>query len=180
MVLVLDGAYAEFADAYDGGVALVDRMPNIVMTRTFSKLYGLGGLRIGWGYADTEIIGVLNRIRPPFNLSQTQLATAEAAVRDRDFVARCLRINREQRSRMVRALREMGLECDDSHTNFVLPRFASPAQADACEEHLRGQGILVRKVGGYKIPEGLRITVGDASACDRVLTAVGAFLEGDR
>ena len=177
VVLVLDGAYAEFADGYDGGVSLVDKHPNAVMTRTFSKLYGLGGLRIGWGYASDEIIGVLNRLRPPFNLSLTQLATAEAAVRDRAYAAHCVALNAEQRARMVAGLRALGLACDDSETNFVLPRVSSPAQADACEAALRGQGILVRKVGGYGLPDALRITVGDEAGCTRVLDAVAGFLK---
>lgn len=176
VLLVLDGAYAEFADGYDGGVSLVDAHANAVMTRTFSKLYGLGGLRIGWGYASLEIIDVLNRIRPPFNLSFTQLATAEAAVRDRDYAAHCLAVNTVQRARMVAGLRGMGLACDDSETNFVLPRFASQTQAEACEAALRAQGILVRKVAGYGLPNALRITVGDEEGCTRVLDAIAGFM----
>ena len=89
-LLVLDGAYAEFVEGYDGGVGLIDSRTNVFMTRTFSKLYGLGGLRIGWGYGPREIIDVLNRIRGPFNLSEPQMAAAIAAVRDRDHAARCL------------------------------------------------------------------------------------------
>ena len=100
-ILVLDGAYAEFAPGYDGGAALVDRRANVVMTRTFSKAYGLGGLRVGYGYAPRAIIDVLNRIRGPFNLSGVALAGAEAAVGDRAWVAECLRVNASERARMV-------------------------------------------------------------------------------
>ena len=78
-LLVLDGAYAEFSDGYDGGLSLIEARDNVVMTRTFSKIYGLGGLRIGWGYGPGPVIGVLNRVRGPFNLSNVQMEVAEAA-----------------------------------------------------------------------------------------------------
>ena len=97
-ILVLDGAYAEYVEAYDGGKALIEARDNVVMTRTFSKVYGLGGLRIGWGYGPKTIIDVLNRIRGPFNLSTTQLDVAEAAVRDQDHVVRCRSENTRMRS----------------------------------------------------------------------------------
>ena len=88
-MLVIDGAYAEYVDGYDGGASLVETRENVVMTRTFSKLYGLGGLRVGWGYAPEQVIDVINRIRGPFNLSQAALVTAEAAVRDTAWAEKC-------------------------------------------------------------------------------------------
>ncbi|ROU03543.1 histidinol-phosphate transaminase [Histidinibacterium lentulum] len=171
-LLVLDGAYAEYAEGYDGGAALAGTRGNVVMTRTFSKLYGLGGLRVGWGYAEAEIIGVLNRVRGPFNLSGPALAAAEAAVNDRAFAERTLAENARLRARMVAELRAMGLGCDESHANFVLARFAAPEAALACEAHLRGEGIIVRKTANYGLPEALRITVGTEADCDRVLSAI--------
>ncbi len=174
-ILVLDGAYTEFAEGYDGGVALVEARGNVIMTRTFSKAYGLGGLRIGWGYAQAGMIEVLNRIRQPFNLSQTQLATAEAAVRDRDWLARVVGDTIRNRGWLVEALRAAGVAVDDSHANFVLARFASEAEAAACDAALRADGIIVRRVGGYGFPEGLRITVGEDSACRRVAHVIGQF-----
>ena len=176
-ILVLDGAYAEFAGSYDGGAALIDRRDNVVMTRTFSKLYGLGGLRIGWGYGRQEVIDVLNRIRGPFNLSNTQLETAEAAVRDRVWAGFCATENARLRIWLADELRALGLGVDEPHANFVLPRFASQTAAEACEAHLRGQGILVRKVAGYNLPDALRITVGDQPACRRVVDAIRSFME---
>ncbi len=177
VLLVLDGAYAEFAEGYDGGASLVDARENVVMTRTFSKLYGLGGLRIGWGYGPKAIIDVLNRIRGPFNLSSAQLAAAEAALEDTAHVERCLSENARMRSWLTEALRGMGLQCDDSHANFVLARFGSESEADGAEERLRADGILVRKVASYKLPECLRITVGDEAGCRRVVSVLGAFRE---
>lgn len=172
VLLVLDGAYAEFADGFDGGAALVEAHDNVLMTRTFSKAYGLGGLRIGWGYGPQAIIDVLNRVRQPFNLSPTQLATAEAAVRDRDWLDKVVGNNTRNRAWLVNALRDAGVECDDSHANFVLARFASEDEAAGCDAALREDGIIVRRVGGYGFPEGLRITVGDESACRRVVHAI--------
>ncbi len=174
-LLVLDGAYAEFFDGYDGGASLVDAHSNVVMTRTFSKLYGLGGLRVGWAYATQEVIDVLNRVRGPFNLSTVALAGAEAAMRDREFVDKCLVSNAQQRVRLVGGLNQLGIACDDSHANFVLGRFESEDEAIAADEHLKSAGILVRMVKGYGFPEALRITVGAPDDVSRVLAALAEF-----
>lgn len=174
-LLVLDGAYAEFADGYDGGAALVDKRDNVVMTRTFSKAYGLGGLRVGYGYGPQHVIDTLNRIRGPFNLSGLALAGAEAAVRDRDWVAMCIRVNTDERARLTGALRQLGIACDDSFANFVLARFADEAEADAADAHLKSQGIIVRAPKSYGLPQCLRITVGRPEDNDRVLAALASF-----
>ncbi len=174
-ILVLDGAYAEYVEGYDGGLALIEARSNVVMTRTFSKIYGLGGLRIGWGYGPKQIIDVLNRIRGPFNLSTTQLEVAEAAVRDQDFVNRCRGENARMRSWLAGALAELGVPSDTSMANFVLARFASEDEAVACDTFLQGQGLIVRRVGGYNLPHCLRITVGDEASCRRVAHAVAQF-----
>ncbi len=174
-ILVLDGAYAEFVDGFDGGLALVEKRANVVMTRTFSKIYGLGGLRIGWGYGPKEIIDVLNRIRGPFNLSNTQLETAEAAVRDQDHVARCRVENSRMRHWLALALAELGIPSDTSMTNFILARFASQEEAEACDLFLQKQGLIVRRVASYKLPQCLRITIGDESSCRRVAHAIAQF-----
>jgi len=174
-ILVLDGAYAEYVEGYDGGAALATTRPNVFMTRTFSKIYGLGGLRIGWGYGPRAIIDVLNRIRGPFNLSNTQLEAAEAAVRDQDWVNRCRSENARMRVWLAQALAELGVPSDTAMANFVLARFADAAEAESCDAFLRGQGLIVRRVAGYKLPHCLRITVGDESACRRVAHAVGQW-----
>jgi histidinol-phosphate aminotransferase len=174
-ILVLDGAYAEFVDGYDGGASLVNARENVVMTRTFSKIYGLGGLRVGWGYGPQAIIDVLNRIRGPFNLSNTQLDVAEAAVRDQDYVARCRSENTKMRHWLALALAELGVPSDTSMANFILARFASPEEAEACDLFLQSQGLIVRRVTSYKLPHCLRITVGDEAGCRRVAHAIGQF-----
>lgn len=175
VIFVHDGAYTEFAGDFDGGVSLVNRFPNVIMTRTFSKIYGLGGLRIGWGYADRDMIDVLNRIRQPFNLSEVQMATAIAAVRDQDFIKRCASENEKWRAWMTNALRQMGVDCDESFANFVLARFASKDEAEACHAALKADGIIVRPVAGYGLPECLRITIGEEAACRRVIHVIATF-----
>jgi histidinol-phosphate aminotransferase len=177
-LLVLDGAYAEYVEGYDGGAALVDARQNVVMTRTFSKIYGLGGLRIGWGYGPQHVIDVLNRVRGPFNVSQAALNAAEAAVRDTAYVEHCRAENARWRGWMADALAEMGVPSDVSCANFVLARFASADEALACNAYLNTQGLLVRPVANYKLPNCLRITVGDESSCRRVVHAVRQFKEG--
>ncbi|WP_415401955.1 histidinol-phosphate transaminase [Tateyamaria sp. SN3-11] len=172
VILVIDGAYVEFAVGYDGGISLARNRANVLVTRTFSKIYGLGGLRIGWGYGAQGMIDVMTRIRQPFNLSVVQLAAAEAAVRDTDWLETCIALNTEQRARLTGALRQLGLACDDSHANFVLARANTVEDADAAEAALNANGILIRRVAGYGFPEGLRITVGTAEQTGRVIAAL--------
>lgn len=176
-VVVLDGAYTEYAEGYDGGAALAKGRPNVLMTRTFSKIYGLGGLRIGWGYGDRWLIEVMTRLRQPFNLSGIQLAAAEAAVRDRAWVETCAALNAGQRARLRGALGQLGLAVDESHTNFLLARFESEAAAVAAHAGLLDDGIIVRRVTGYGFPEGLRITVGDVDQTTRVIDSLSRWRE---
>ncbi len=174
-LLVVDGAYAEYVPDFDGHADLVAGRDNVVMTRTFSKIYGLGGLRIGWGYGPDHVIGVLGRLRGPFNLSTAALMAAEAAVEDRDHLEFCRAENIRNREALAAGLAAAGVASDQSEANFVLARFADAAEAEACDDALRAAGILVRRVSGYGFPEALRITVGDAAACKRVVDCVAAF-----
>lgn len=176
-LLVLDGAYAEYVEGYDAGAALIESRQNVVMTRTFSKIYGLGGLRIGWGYGPAHVMDVLARVRGPFNLSSSALAAAEAAVRDVAYVDHCRAENARCRTWLADALAEIGVPSDVSLANFVLARFTSQAEAEACDTYLQSQGLIVRRVAGYKLPTCLRITVGDESACRRVVHAIRQFKE---
>lgn len=179
-LLVQDGAYAEFAEGFDGGISLVEEFPNVIMTRTFSKIHGLGGLRIGWGYARREVIDVLNRLRQPFNLSNAQMAAAEAAIRDTAFTARCASENARLRRWMREQLVQMGVNCDESQANFLLARFADTDQARACDAALRAEGIIVRPVASYGLPDALRITVGDEAGCRRVIGVISDFIASQR
>ncbi len=174
-LLVLDGAYAEYVEGFDGGAGFVESRDNVVMTRTFSKIHGLGGLRVGWGYGPAHVIEVLNRLRGPFNLSTPQLQAAEAAVRDTDHVARCRAENARLRAWLAGALKELDVPSDPSHANFILARFSDRQEAEACNAFLRSRGIILRPVAGYGLPAALRITVGDEASCRRVVHAVAQF-----
>ena len=179
-LLVIDSAYAEYAADYDGGARLVRMRENVVMTRTFSKIYGLGGMRVGWGYGPKDVIGVLNRIRQPFNLSNVALAAAETAVRDQAWVTKCRDANTRLRAWLAEALASHGVPSDTSMTNFILARFASAEEATGCNAYLQSQGVIVRPVAGYGLPEALRITVGDEASCRRVAHLIGLYKAGER
>jgi len=176
-LLVLDGAYAEFVDGYDGGRGLIEHRNNVMMTRTFSKIYGLGGLRVGWGYGPAEIIGVLNRLRGPFNVTSASLAAAEAAVRDQEHMAHCQSENRKWRAWLRETLDELGIASDEAHGNFLLARFNSIQAADNADEFLKKSGIIVRKVAGYGLPECLRITVGKEESNRLLIAQLSRFME---
>ncbi len=177
-LMVLDGAYAEYVEGYDAGLALIESRENVVMTRTFSKIYGLGGLRVGWGYGPACVIDVLNRLRGPFNVTAGGLAAAESAVLDGAHMFYCRAENAKWRDWMQAKLAAIGLPSDPSHTNFILPRFASEAQADAADACLRNNGLIIRAVKGYGLPHCLRITVGDEQTCRLLVAVVTEFMKG--
>ena len=177
-LLVLDGAYVDYIEDYDGGAKLVETRKNIFMTRTFSKLYGLGGMRVGWGYGHKSVIDNLNRIRGPFNLSSPALAAAEAAVKDQRYVEKCRSENNRLRSWLAKALNECGIMSDPSMGNFILARFKNEEEAENCDEFFKSKGLIVRPVGGYKLPHCLRISIGDEKSCHRVADAVKQFKAG--
>ena len=174
-LLVLDGAYAEYVEGFDAGLSVMETRDNVFMTRTFSKIYGLGGLRIGWGYGPLEIVETLNRIRGPFNLSGPALKAAHAAVRDVAYTERCRVQNAKWRDWLAEALDALGVPSDPSECNFILARFASPQEAQACDAYLKSRGLIVRMVAGYNLPNCLRITIGDEASCRRVAAAVAEF-----
>ncbi|MCF6304273.1 MAG: histidinol-phosphate transaminase [Rhodobacteraceae bacterium] len=179
-LLVLDGAYAEFVPGFDGHAALVTARDNVVMTRTFSKIYGLGGARVGWGFGPDHVIDALNRVRGPFNISAAGLKAAEAAVQDTQYTAMCQQENAKWRDWLVAELAALGVACDPSHTNFILPRFADPKTAMACDAYLAKHGLIVRNVAGYGLPEFLRISIGDEIGCRAVAGRIGEFMKGAR
>ncbi len=181
VILVIDSAYAEFvtADDYDSGLTLVNENDNVIMTRTFSKIFGLGGLRIGWAYGPAHIVDVLNRLRMPFNVSTAAQAAAIAALADRDHFDRAVALNTGMRARMTAALTAAGLVIPPSQGNFVLARFpGGVAQAEAADAFLKSRGIIVRRMGGYGLPDCLRVTVGLAEECDAACSALAEFMAG--
>ena len=170
VLLVLDAAYAEYVDRpdYDPGVTLVDAGDNTVMTRTFSKIFGLGGLRLGWCYAPPAVADVLNRVRGPFNVSLAAQAAGIAAVSDPAWIADGRRHNNTQRAWLTVALERAGLTVWPSEGNFLLTQFASAPAAQAADQALRARGVIVRAMAGYGLPDYLRITIGTAEECAMV------------
>jgi histidinol-phosphate aminotransferase len=182
VILLLDGAYAEYVTAgdFDAGTALVQRHANVVMTRSFSKMYGLAGLRIGWAYAPTAIIETLQRVRVPFNANAAAMAAASAAVQDRDWVTRGREHNARWLKRISDELSAAGLHVVPSVANFYLLVFdALPGKsaADAARA-LNDRGIVPRPVGGAagQDHDVLRITVGNDEENAAVLDALLAYL----
>ena len=179
-ILVLDGAYAEYVPNFDGGASLIEKRENIFMTRTFSKMYGLGGLRIGWGNGSKQVVDILHRIRGPFNLSTLALAAANSALSDVDYVDKCRNENSRLREWLSNSLANLGIESEKSHANFILAHFKGSDEACACYKFLNNEGLLVRQVANYNLPNCLRITIGDEAACKRVYESIRRFLESIR
>ncbi len=174
VLLVIDAAYAEYVDRpdYDPGIALVDAGENTVMTRTFSKIFGLGGLRLGWAYGPPAIIDVLNRVRPPFNVSLPAQQAGVAALAEPDWVETGRAHNRAERTRLAEALTGYGIRVWPSEANFVLADFGTAEAAQAADAALRQRGILVRAMASYALPHCLRITVGTAEENGLVIDAL--------
>jgi histidinol-phosphate aminotransferase len=180
VLLVIDAAYAEYVarDDYDPGVALVDAGENCVMTRTFSKIFGLGGLRLGWAYAPAPVADVLNRMRMPFNVNNVALAAGVAALAEPGWLERGRAHNLAAKRRLSERLAQAGLDVRPGEANFVLVNFGSAERAVEADEFLRARGIIVRRVKSYGLPEFLRITIGTDDECNRVAEALVDFARG--
>lgn len=183
ILLVLDGAYAEYVTEpdYEAGIALVDAGDNVVMTRTFSKIFALGGVRLGWCYAPEAIVDVLNRVRGPFNVSALALAAGAAAMADVGFLERTRAHNDAWLKRTRDAVRQLGLFVPEGVGNFILVRFPevpgkTAADADA---HLKSDGIIVRQIGGYGLPDCLRISIGTGDEMEVVIASLRRFMGVD-
>ncbi len=181
ILLGLDAAYAEYIDAvdYTPGADLVDAGDNVVMTRTFSKIYGLGGLRLGWAYAPPAIADILNRMRCPFNVSSLAEAAGIAAVGDDEWVERARRHNVTWREWTAERLRGLGLDVPPSHGNFLLVRFpqTNAHNAEAADAFLKSSGIIARRMGGYGLGHSLRISIGREPHMRALVDALADFLK---
>ena len=180
ILLVLDDAYAEYASASDGyknGFALAKGRDDIVVLRTFSKIYGLAGLRLGYGYCPAEIADVLNRVRGPFNVSVPAQVAGIAALADDAFIDRSVSHNTQWRDWTVKELASNRLKLWPSAGNFVLVSFESGEVAEACRQFLKSRGILVRQMGAYKLPEALRISIGTGEEMQLATAAIKEYLD---
>ncbi|MBI4741657.1 MAG: histidinol-phosphate transaminase [Betaproteobacteria bacterium] len=171
VVAVLDEAYNEYlppAERADTTGWLAE-FPNLVVTRTFSKIYGLAGLRVGYAMASAEIADLMNRVRQPFNCNNLALAAAAAALDDHEFVARSYALNRAGMEQIVGGLKRLGFSHIPSHGNFVTFKAGDAATLN---RKLLGQGVIVRPIGGYGMPEWLRVTIGTEAENGRFLDAL--------
>ncbi|PXW65746.1 histidinol-phosphate transaminase [Methylobacterium sp. B4] len=184
VLLVLDGAYAEYvrANDYTAGLELALDAPNVVMTRTFSKIHGLAAQRIGWMVGSEAVVDAINRIRGPFNLSAGGIAAGAAAIADEAHIAAAAAHNDEWLAWLSRAVEALGLTVTPSVGNFLLVHFPdapgrTAAEADA---HLTRGGVIVRRVSSYGLPNALRVTVGSGEANHAFVEALKDFLGNPR
>jgi histidinol-phosphate aminotransferase len=183
VLLVLDAAYAEYVrrNDYESGIELVSSASNVAMTRTFSKIYGLAGLRIGWMYAPAAIIDAVNRVRGPFNVNAMALAAGAAAIRDRAHVDAAVRHNETWLSWLTQQLTALGLRVTPSVGNFVLVHFpgnGGKKTAEAADAFLVARGFVLRRVTAYGFANALRLTVGSEDANRGVVAALAEFMGG--
>jgi histidinol-phosphate aminotransferase len=177
-LLVIDAAYAEYVDDanYEAGAELVEVYDNVVMCRTFSKAYGLAGLRLGWAYAKPYLIDAVNRIRGPFNVNAPAQAAGVAALADPGHLAAAIAHNARWLPWLTREIRALGLEAPPSHGNFLLIRFRDAAHARRADAALTSAGFALRGMTGYGLPDCLRLSVGDEDANTGVVAALVQFL----
>ena len=180
VILVLDAAYAEYVrrNDYEAGLELVSGNRNVVMTRTFSKVYGLAALRIGWMYGPAGILDALNRVRGPFNMNAPAIAAGAAAIRDQGFIQQAVEYNNLWIGKLTQAFEAIGLKVTPSVTNFVLihfPEVDGKRAADA-DAFLTSRGYILRAVKGYGFANALRMSVGPEEANRGVIDALGEFM----
>ena len=178
ILLVLDSAYAEYVEAadYDAGARMVDAGDNTIMLRTFSKIYGLGGARVGWGYGPAPVIDAINRVRGVFNVNLIAQAAALAALAEPGWVEAGRAHNTAWRANLSAALEKSGIIAHPTEGNFILADFTTAARAAGAEAFLKTRGIIVRAMGAYDLPHCLRITVGTAEECGLVAETLAAFM----
>ena len=182
VLFVLDQAYAEYIrpEDEDGGLELAAMHDNVLVTRTFSKIYGLAGQRIGWATGAPDLIGMLNRIRLPFNVSNSGQAMAVAALDDQTFVTRSREHNLAERARFavaMQAMSNLGLRPLPSEANFVLVLFEGKLTAEAVQEGLSQRGYASRWLPGQDLAQGLRITIGTSEQMDDIIAGIREMAE---
>ncbi len=175
VLVVLDEAYGEYLPTDDrcDTLAWIERFPNLLISRTFSKAYGLAGLRVGYGVGHPDVIGLLNRVRHPFNVNAPALAAAEAALDDIEFLLRSYALNSAGMVQLVTGLAELKIDTVPSKGNFLLAKVGDAARINT---ELLKRGVIVRPVSGYGLPEFLRVSVGLAGQNARFLDALSVVL----
>jgi histidinol-phosphate aminotransferase len=180
VLLVLDAAYAEYVQRndYESGIELVATTDNVVMTRTFSKIYGLAALRLGWMYGPAHVVDAVNRIRGPFNVNAPAIAAGIAAIKDATHVERARAHNTQWLAWLTNEIGKLGLPVTPSAANFVLIHFPDTKGRTAkdADAFLTKRGLILRQVGAYKLPNALRMSVGTEEANRLVVQALKEFL----
>jgi len=181
---VLDAAYAEYVtrNDYASGIELVATSENVVMTRTFSKIYGLANLRIGWAYGPPHVIDAVNRIRGPFNVNGAAIEAGIAALADTAHTQKAVAHNDHWLPWLTEKLAALGIEVTPSVGNFLLLRFPGDGGRDAkaADAYLTARGFVLRAVVAYGLPDCLRMTIGTAEANEGVVAALTTFMRGER
>ena len=163
ILLVIDDAYFEYVKQkdYSSGLRLFSNFKNVLITRTFSKIYGLAGLRVGWGYGSKEIINSLNLIRPPFNINSPALSAAEAAIKDNAWLNKEIKHVNKWNDKLYKEFKKLNIGTNKSFTNFLLINFDKiKKNSNKVFKLLAKKGILVRKMNSYGIKNSLRVTIG--------------------
>jgi histidinol-phosphate aminotransferase len=179
VLLVLDAAYAEYVNRpdYSSGLELVSTSENVVMTRTFSKIYGLAGIRLGWCYAPLEVCDAINRIRGPFNTNGAAVAAGIAALEDTSHIGKAVAHNETWLAWLEGEISALGIKVTPSVGNFLLLHFKDATQARAADRFLLDRGLILRAVGAYGLPHCLRLTVGADEANRLVVASLDDFVK---
>jgi len=176
-LLVLDAAYAEYVtrNDYEAGIELVSTSDNVVMTRTFSKIYGLAGLRLGWAYCAPAIADVLNRVRGPFNVNAPAIAAGVAAINDTEHLEKAIAHNQHWLAWLSEKLTGLGIVVTPSVGNFLLLHFDN-GKTHAADKFLNANGVVLRVMDAYGLPDALRLTIGSQAANERVVELLRKFM----
>jgi histidinol-phosphate aminotransferase len=179
VLLVLDAAYVDYVNRpdYSSGQELVSNNENVVMTRTFSKIYGLAGIRLGWCYAPPDVCDAINRIRGPFNTNGAAIAAGVAALDDTGHIGKAVAHNETWLAWLAREISALGIKVTPSVCNFLLLHFDGETQARAADRFLLHRGLILRAVGAYGLPHCLRLTVGTEEANRLVAAALKDFVK---
>jgi histidinol-phosphate aminotransferase len=183
VVIVIDEAYNEYLDPAlrCPSIAWIERFPNLIVTRTFSKVYGLAGLRVGYAVCHAQIADLLNRVRQPFNVNNLAIAAAVAALGDEQFVRESYELNVTGMAQLLAGCKQLGLAWIPSYGNFLtveIPRKDGQSQAGAVFQKLLRLGVIVRPLAGYAMPDHLRVTIGLPEENVRFLEALETALKG--
>ena len=180
ILLVVDDAYFEFINSNDftSGLELFKDLPNVLITRTFSKIYGLAGLRLGWGYSSKEIIDAMYEIKPPFNVNRAALAAGTEAIKDNEWTKKAIEHNTLWSKKIFSVLKEYNIKTNEPVVNFFLMNFdQTKVNSDEAFEKLATKKLILRKMTQYKISNSLRLTIGNKEANELFIKSIESILK---